>query len=229
VSHPDDETLALLALGEPGAEADHVASCPRCQSRVDQLAAVVATARTLTPEDYPVAPPASVWAGITRELGTDTVVTPLPSQPRSRRGRLWLVGSVAAAAGLVVGALGVSAVTARDDVAPADVVARADLAPMSPAGLAGTALVERGERGNVLVVDVPDLPEVDGYYEVWMASPDASTMVSVGTLIPGTTATLALPAGLDPTAFPVVDISEEHFDGDTGHSSLSIVRGQLQA
>lgn len=230
MSHPDDETLALLALGEPGLDTDHVADCPRCQSRVDQLAAVVSTARTLTAEDYPVAPPASVWAGITRELGTDGVVTPLPSQPRSRRPRLWLVGSAAAAAGLVVGALGVTALTGGDVAAPASVVARADLAPMNPAGLTGTAVVERGDRGAVLVVDVPDLPAVDdGYYEVWMASPDAVTMVSVGTLIPGTQTTFALPQGLDPAAFPVVDISEEHFDGDTGHSTLSIVRGQLQA
>lgn len=229
MSHPDDETLALLALGEPGQDAEHVASCPRCQSRVDQLAAVVSTARTLTPEDYPVAPPASVWTGITRELGTDRVVTPLPSQPHSRRPRLWLVGSVAAAAGLVVGALGVTALTGRDEATPATVVARAELAPMSTAGLTGTAVVERGDQGAVLVVDLPDLPEVDGYYEVWMASADAATMVSVGTLVPGQQTTFALPAGLDPAAFPVVDISEEHFDGDTGHSTLSIVRGQLQA
>lgn len=226
MSHPDDETLALLALGEADIDADHIASCPRCQSRVDQLAAVVSTARSLTPEDSPVAPPASVWAGITRELDLDSVVTPLPSQPRSRRGRLWLVGSVAAAAGLVVGALGVNSL--QQEPAPAEVVARADLGPMSPSGLSGTALIERGETGNILVVNVPDLPEFDGYYEVWMASADAATMVSVGTLIPGTQTALQLPAGLDPTAFPVVDVSEEHFDGIAEHSTLSVVRGLLQ-
>jgi hypothetical protein len=227
VSHPDDETLALLALGEADIDAEHIASCPRCQSRVDQLAAVVATARSITPEDSLVAPPASVWTAITRELSVDPVVTPLPSRSQGRRGRLWLVGSVAAAAGLVVGAIGVNAL--QQETAPAAVVARADLAPMSPSGLTGTAVIERGSQGNVLVVNVPDLPEFDGYYEVWMASPDAATMVSVGTLIPGTQAALQLPPGLDPTAFPVVDVSEEHFDGIAEHSAVSVVRGQLQA
>jgi hypothetical protein len=226
VSHPDDETLALLALGEADVDAEHIGSCPRCQSRVDQLAAVVATARSITPEDSLVAPPASVWTAITRELSVDPVVTPLPSRSQGRRGRLWLVGSVAAAAGLVVGAIGVNAL---QQPAPAEVVARADLAPLSPAGLTGTAVIERGSQGNVLVVNVPDLPEFDGYYEVWMASPDAATMVSVGTLIPGTQAALQLPPGLDPSAFPVVDVSEEHFDGVAEHSTVSVVRGQLQA
>ena len=35
--------------------------------------------------------------------------------------------------------------------------------------------------------------------------------------------------GLDPAAFPVVDVSVEHFDGDAGHSAVSVVRGQLNA
>jgi hypothetical protein len=36
-----------------------------------------------------------------------------------------------------------------------------------------------------------------------------------------------LPDGLDLTQFPVVDVSEEHFDGDPAHSGDSVVRGPL--
>ena len=49
VQHCDDDTLTLMALGESMDNADeaHVQHCARCQSRVDQLAAVVATVRSL--------------------------------------------------------------------------------------------------------------------------------------------------------------------------------------
>jgi hypothetical protein len=40
--------------------------------------------------------------------------------------------------------------------------------------------------------------------------------------------TFTLPAGLDLNQFPVVDISLEHFDGDTSHSADSILRGKLE-
>ena len=82
----------------------------------------------------------------------------------------------------------------------------------------------------MLTVSVPDLPQVDdGYYEVWMATADTSTMVAIGTLSPGAEAHFTLPAGMDLGSFPVVDVSVEHFDGDTGHSAVSVVRGDLQA
>ena len=36
-----------------------------------------------------------------------------------------------------------------------------------------------------------------------------------------------VPDGLDLAEFPVVDVSEEHFDGDPSHSGDSVVRGPL--
>jgi anti-sigma-K factor RskA len=77
---------------------------------------------------------------------------------------------------------------------------------------------------------VPGLPAVDdGYYEVWMASSDAATMVAIGTLNPGEEAVLRLPAGMQMADFPLVDVSVAHFDGDAGHSAVSVVRGLLPA
>ena len=72
-AHIDGETLALEALGEDaGTSADdqHLAACARCQAELDQLRAVVATSRSLSPEDRPVDPPQRVWQAITAELGS---------------------------------------------------------------------------------------------------------------------------------------------------------------
>jgi len=72
-AHIDGETLALEALGEDaGTSADdqHLASCSRCQAELDQLRAVVATSRSLSPEDRPVDPPQRVWQAITAEIGS---------------------------------------------------------------------------------------------------------------------------------------------------------------
>ena len=233
MSHTDDEVLALMALGEQVStpDADHVLGCPRCQSRVDQLAAVVASARAIDDEDRPIAPPATVWQGIVEETGiVDTTVTPLIAAPPRRRGRTWLIAGVAAAVGLVVGGAAVTAVRAdrsTEEVVAQSVVAQGQLDPIDASGLTGTAVVRRGGANDVLTVDIPGLPTVDGYYEVWMATPDTSTMVAVGALVPGGPASFLLPSGLDPASFPVVDVSVEHFDGVAAHSALSVARGHL--
>jgi hypothetical protein len=229
VSHVEDEELALIALGESVSAADeaHLATCPHCQSRVDQLRAVVSSARSIEPADRPVTPPDSVWQAITAELAADQ---PAPSDELAerraqRRPRRWLVVAAAAAVGLLVGA-GLTSIirTTSTDV----IVATAVLNPIGDSGVAGTATIARAGDGSVLNIEVPGLENAqDGYYEVWMATADTKTMVALGTLNPGTPGTFSLPSGMDPDAFPVVDVSLEHFDGDAGHSATSIVRGQL--
>ncbi len=238
MSHCDDDDLSLLALGEsvdPDVEA-HLATCSRCQSRLDQLAAVVSAARSLTPEDHPIAPPSSVWDGIAGELGlgtstkvqADADVISLDDARRSRRQRVWLVAASAAVVGAVIGG-GLTTVISSSGSSD-QLVASTTLSPIENSGYTGTATVEQAGTATSLTVDVPGLPSVqDGYYEVWMATPDTTTMVAIGTMRPGEPATFALPPGLDPAAFPVVDVSVEHFDGDAGHSAVSVVRGQLNA
>ena len=65
MSHVDEDTIALLALGESvsARDNDHVRSCVSCQAKVDQLAAIVHSARAVTDEDKPVAPPDELWIG----------------------------------------------------------------------------------------------------------------------------------------------------------------------
>jgi hypothetical protein len=230
VLHCDDDDLSLIALGEPaGSEDDaHLQQCPRCRSRLDQFAAVVASARSITDEDRPTAPPAAVWEAITAELGVTSPagVTSIDAARSRRRPSTWLIASAAAVVGLLVG--GVVTAGMVGSTGSADVVAEAALAPIDNSGFTGTATVERGSDGSVLTVSVPDLPAVsDGYYEVWMATPDTATMVAIGTLNPGQEGHFPLPEGMDVGSFPVVDVSVEHFDGQAGHSATSVVRGQL--
>ena len=230
--HCDDEDLSLTALGESMGREDeaHLATCPRCQSRLDQLAAVVASARAITDRDRPIAPPPALWQSITDELGMSSggTVTSIADARRARRSRIWPIAVAAAAVGVVAGGLLTAGVL--DAPSSHEVLARADLDPMADSGFTGTATVEKGPDGAVLTVAVPDLPGVDdGYYEVWMATADAGTMVAIGTLNPGQEGQYALPEGMDVGSFPVVDVSVEHFDGEAGHSATSVVRGQLQA
>jgi hypothetical protein len=232
VLHCDDEDLSLTALGEPMGREDeaHLSTCPRCQSRVDQLAAVVASARAITDQDRPLAPPPELWQSITDELGMSSGgnVTSIADARRARRPRIWPIAIAAVALGVVAGGV----ITAGLLAPPTGhaILAQGQLDPMADSGFTGTATVEEGPDGAVLTVAVPDLPGVDdGYYEVWMATADAGTMVAIGTLNPGQQGQYPLPAGMDVNAFPVVDVSVEHFDGDAGHSAISVVRGQLQA
>lgn len=226
IDHVDEETIALLALGESvaGVDASHLHSCAACQSKVDQLRAVVDTARTITDEDRPMAPPDALWQSITEEIESDGAVfgrrTPVKG---ARMG--WF--ALAAAVGVLVGSLGT--VIALDQQNPAPTIAQAELEPLPGKDARGVAQVRETANGPVLMVDVPDLPEPDGYYEVWMLSPEADSMVSVGVLGEGSVSEFPLPAGMDMQAFPVVDISVEQFDGDVTHSADSVVRGTLSA
>ena len=229
VQHCDEEALALMALGETvdASDSAHVQQCPRCQSRVDQLAAVVATTRTLTPADRPVPPPPAVWSGITTELGIGTELAPVIPLDRARaRRRTWTFAAAAAVAGIALGA--VVTVGLQQSASQTQIVAQGTLDPIEDSGFVGSAAVEQVDGQAVLVVSVPDLPALSNeYYEVWMATPDTSTMVAIGTLNAGQEGRFVLPAGMDTSSFPVVDVSVEAFDGDTGHSAKSVVRGQL--
>ncbi len=231
MQHCESESLALIALGEPAisSDADHVAICAACRLEVERLSAVVAIARSVTPADQPSPPPAAVWDRIADELGMapGPAVTSIADVPSRRRPRTWLVAAAAAAVGVIVGGSVVAG--ALNAGTTEQVVASTVLDPIDDSGFEGTATVTTGDEGTSLTVVVPNLPAVDGYYEVWMATPDTATMIAMGTLRPGQPTTFALPPGLEVTSFPVVDVSVEHFDGDTGHSAVSVVRGELPA
>lgn len=80
--HPDDDTLAVVALGEQvdATDAAHVASCERCRAEVESLARVVRVGRSYDGSDEAtLMPPRSVWEHIAAEVGIDAAL--LPSTP----------------------------------------------------------------------------------------------------------------------------------------------------
>jgi hypothetical protein len=220
VSHPDNDTIALIALGESvdPVDLEHVNQCSKCQSELDELQSVISTARSITDADRPVAPPESVWAAIDRAVTT--------SAP-AKKSAGWF--ALAASVGVVVGGLATFAAmqTANQTTAPT-LIAQASLEPLRDVEQPAQAVVQQVDGKDVLVVQASGLPATDGFYEVWLLAPDAKSMVSVGMLDSSEGGTFPLPAGIDLTQFPVVDISHEHFDGDATHSADSVLRGKLE-
>jgi hypothetical protein len=234
MSHCDEDALALLALGEVVDSRDvaHAQECAECSARLEEYRAVVSIGRTVTPDDVPSAPPAEVWAAVSAEVARERdasgVVRSLDSAPSRRRRGGYVLAAAAAVVGLIAGSAATATIINRPE--SVQIVASAALDPIGDAGVSGTAVIEQVSGGTQLKVTVPDLPAAeDGYYEVWMATADTSTMVAIGNLNPGETAVYTLPTGMDLAAFPVVDVSLEHFDGDPGHSVTSVVRGTLSA
>ena len=228
MSHCEPDVIALLALGETegfDAELEHIATCARCQVERDQLASVARTGRSITVEDAPVAPPDAVWQAITTHLQASPVDE--LAQRRARRNVVPWIG-VAAAAGMIIGGLGTAQLVGTDAAQPTTIVAAA-LEPLAGESVIGEAKIEQTQQGQVLSVAVPDLPEPDGYYEVWLLTPDVSNMVAIGVLGPQNEGSFPLPPNIDLAEFSVVDISREAFDGDATHSTDSVVRGTLPA
>jgi hypothetical protein len=232
--HVDDDVLALLALGEEaGSTADraHVQECELCGDEIAALADVVGLARAADTEL--VTPGPQVWERIAAALdlapAADIPATPpvvVPLAPR-RRSRAWGWIAGAAAAGIIVGGAGVGWALTRDD-RTTSVVATATLEPLPGWSAQGTAKVETSRDGTrVLVVDVDEKSDDDGFREVWLLTPDVKGLVSIGTL-DGSSGRFDLPAGLDLSQYSVVDVSQEPFDGNPAHSGDSIVRGALQ-
>ena len=243
MSHIDPNTLALIALGESAlpADLDHIRGCVMCQSEVDELTAIAASARSIDAEDRPIAPPAFVWENIESALNADSPThaesATNPTNPSDSadpaaavtvRRKSRSMFALAASVGVLIGGLGTYfAVSTDDSSARATVVAQASLDPIRDVKDPASASVQQIDGREVLNVQASGLPATDGFYEVWLLAPDATSMISVGMLDASEGGQFPLPAGIDLEAFPIVDISLEHFDGDSAHSADSILRGTL--
>lgn len=228
--HIDPDDLSLLALGEhlEGVEEGHVVACQQCRDELDALRGVVSQARTIEPEDTPVAPPPRVWEAVAAELSIRAGAQPRAEQPTGRllgRSRTPLLAAAAALVGIVFGA-GLTALIAGNDDDGGQVVARTRLAALPDHSGSGEASVVGTGSARVLVLDVSGLTRGSGFYEVWLLDADAQRLVSLG-LLDGSTGRFPLPPQVDVAQFPVVDISLEPVDGDPAHSGDSVVRGTL--
>jgi len=166
----------------------------------------------------------------------------LPRLPRLPGRAAWLLG---AAAGILLGAAGAwtawsvlgqstpPAAGPAPSTAPAPgagptaaVIGEAVLTPLGGHSARGRALVEQLPDGTRQVVVTLPEQQLAGYREVWLGSADLSRMVSLGVLGQGSQA-FVVPGGLDLTAYPVLDVSDEPYDGDPAHSADSLARGKL--
>jgi hypothetical protein len=150
-----------------------------------------------------------------------------PSAPRrgaaADRHLGWKVWGVAAAAAVVViVAVGLLVPSGSSD--DSTVVAAVALERLGDAGEGRAELVEH-DGSLQLRLSTSDLDAGDGFLEVWVINTDVTQLVSLGPL--RNDGIYELPTGLDPEAFPVVDVSVEPIDGVPTHSGDSVLRGQL--
>ncbi len=188
------------------------------------------------PEDaVRVAPPAGLWDAIAAEAGRGSepdqaaeradVVPPAPVvdlAARRRTVRRWSAAAAAAVGVVAVAAAQLTGSTTREVAAAA---ITSDGLPLAVDGDASAVIVDDDGR-YVLELSVPPMPDPQGgAWEVWVIDTDVADMHSLGTLDGGR---LALPEGVEPADFPIVDISFEPADGDPAHSGQSILRGRLE-
>jgi anti-sigma-K factor RskA len=130
-------------------------------------------------------------------------------------------------AGLGVG-FGVGRATKPAVSAGASAAVHLNALPAFP-GAEGQAEVTKDAQGNrTLVVKVQVPTPVTGRLEVWLSDERALHMTSMGYLS-ADAGTFTIPAGLDLTSSPVIDVSVEPTnDPDPAHhSDVSLVRGRL--
>ena len=222
----------LLAVREP--RPDLVAAPPGVW---DAVTAEIGRADTSPePRSAPSGPDRPSGAG---EAGLDATTSPPASEPpvdlaaRQRdRGRrraplMWVAS--AAAAGLVVGAVGGRLVDGTEPDEAAVTVASTTLDTLDTRQARGTADVLRDADGVNLAVHTDPLdPPQDGYLEVWLINEDLQRMVSVGVLRPeASEQRFPIPQELLDEGYVIVDISREGFDDSPEHSGDSVVRGSL--
>ncbi len=250
MTHPDQDVLAAIALGE-FVDADataHVAHCVQCQDDMDANAEVVTLAREGRP--LLVEPSASVWARIDADLDADPdadlaadlnatgAAVPAPNrgraagprgeqrQPRKTGGALrW--GVAAGVAGLLLGGIGMRLM--QRDTQPSDfVVSRASLSTLDTKADRGEADLVRTGDGLSLRISAQPLQPQGGYLEVWLINKDLKRMVSVGVLPANRTQeSFAVTQQLIDEGYVIVDVSREQFDDKPQHSGDSLVRGVL--
>jgi anti-sigma-K factor RskA len=205
---------------------------------VDDNGEIEALLREIDPAELDlVAPPPDVWDGIASEIGLEPVGesagATVVSLDRRRARFVRPLVAAAAIAVLAAGAVVVSSIRDNDD----EVVATARLAfdptAFDPIGADATAqaqLVEHEGRFEIRLADA-SLPDPAGNdLELWLiAARDDGTLdvQPVALVDPDDPGTYAVPAGLDPEVYSIVDISIEPRDGDVAHSGRSILRGDL--
>lgn len=185
--------------------------------------------------------PSSLAAGpdATDTPGTEPQAAPIPlrrgAKKRLTRPRFWIT---AAAAGIVVGVAagwtaagvleraGTPAPISSQSVPAAIVLAQTSLTPLPAHTGSGDAQVQQLPDGSRRLAIRLSNDHISGFRGVWVGSADLSKMVSLGVLA-NDSGVFTIPAGIDLAQYPVVDISNQPYNGNPAHSADSIARGTL--
>lgn len=194
---------------------------------------LIALARTLRPIDaerHDV--PGDLWSRIEAAVAESPTAAAPPVSPaavvvslhdRRRRRAIGLIGGIGVAAALVLAVFLVRGAGHSGRELAAAPLSNAGLAsfPQEPTGTARLVIDHGREYVEVRVDHTPSA--ADHYLELWLIDRNVSGMVSLGPYHGN--GRYAVPAGVDPTRFPVVDLSVEPTDGVPTHSGVSVVRG----
>lgn len=253
--HLSNDALAEISDGHSAATVPtehrrHLDQCAQCHQALTDIERVIAA---LDSPNLVEEPPPGLWDRIAVDLGdeldnaitdprsvpadradqTETASRPLRPRPESRGAPWWGV-FVAAAVGALIGGIGIASIlnqdTDEEDAPVADsVYGGATLEPVAAQDFSGTAdMVQRDDGSMELTLEISNAPDpAEGYFEVWLRDEEASQLISLG-VVTRESATLHVPAGVDLSEYNVVDVSHEHFDGDPGHSGVTLAAGLME-
>lgn len=203
----EQQRVGYLGQGSNAAFDRHLSTCSACKRALPDLAA---TWSALTDPALWEEPPVD---GFERLLGTIRASAP---QKNPGRRRLW---SVAAAVVLLAGvATGIAVLRPNDDADWQIALAATAVHPDAVASVQGWN-TDTGTRLRITVDGIDDLSG-DGFYELWMSSPDGEH-VSAGTF--RAAGTIEAWSAVRRADFPRVWITRESFDGDPSPSGDTVV------
>ncbi len=165
-------------------------------------------------------PPAELWTAIATAM--DRPVNEVVTLRRPHR-RAWLGVAAVVVAALAVGGGLLRSAGRSDNVVASTALTNKGLSPLGAQSSGNAEIIRRGSSYR-LHIDLSGVPnEPASYVEVWLIDRQVKGMISLGPFHGD--GDYAIPTGVDPAMYPIVDVSIEPADGVPTHSAVSIVRG----
>lgn len=247
---PDLVGLVAAETGrdETIAAARHVRACRSCTEELVDLVVghAALTAAASTDRDLDRSP----WTIHADGVGVDRTTCPEPERddaqvsaalppivpasdpgattPEARKRPGVALVLAAAAAVVVLGALGMVALAGGHRGAP-PVVAQGPLRPLqAPSAVSGTVTVLAQGTVRHMIVRTRNLssPPSQKFYEVWLLDPATQKMLPVGVLPPSGSGAYDVSAGIM-AGYSAVDVSLQPDNGNPAHSQTSMLRASL--
>jgi hypothetical protein len=170
------------------------------------------------------APPAAPGPRSLRAVG-DTALVPVDEVARPQaRLRRWPLLAAAAVVAVLAGLAGALVLGGSSDDPVEQQVQLVALPGFEGAEASAVVIEHDGDRLVEVDLTGVDLPE-GSHLELWLLDPDVSQTISLGVL--DEAGPFTVPADVDLSATPILDVSVEPDDGDPTHSGVSVVRGEI--